>query len=43
MAETEDAALKAPVADEEGEESVEESSEGEEESAEEPAQTEEIQ
>ena len=43
VAETEDAALKAPVADEEGEESVEESSEGEEESAEEPAQTEEIQ
>ena len=39
VAETEDAALKAPVADEEGEES----SEGEEEPAEEPAQTEEIQ
>jgi len=43
VAETEDAALKAPVADEEGEESVEESSEGEEEPVEEPAQTEEIQ
>ncbi len=43
VAETEDVALKAPVADEEGEESVEESSEGEEEPAEEPDQTEEIQ